>query len=268
MKIYISADIEGVAGITHWDEANISLPANKEFREEMTNEVVAVCEAAIEAGATEIVVKDAHGSGRNIFTKDLPECVKIIRGWSGSPLCMVQELDETFDAVLFVGYHSKGSSEANPLAHTLFASKVAKIEINGEVVSEFLLHAFAASLFAVPIVFLSGDMEICKEAEKYVPSISTVPVLSGVGPSTISMAPKRAAAEIRKGVKSALVGSLEECRIRLPDHFTMKIFYATPVEAYRASWYPGAIHSDPMSIVFDTSDYFEVLRAIRFKVLN
>ncbi len=116
MKVYISADIEGTAGITNWEEAEKPHATYQEFRERMTDEVVAACEGAIEVGAKEILVKDAHDSGRNIIAARLPDCARLIRGWSGHPFSMVQELDESFDALLFVGYHAKAGSDENPLA--------------------------------------------------------------------------------------------------------------------------------------------------------
>ncbi|HEX7107799.1 MAG TPA: M55 family metallopeptidase, partial [Aestuariivirga sp.] len=103
MKVYISVDIEGVAGITHWDETNKAHIDYPEFREQMTREAVAAIEGARAAGATEIWVKDAHETGRNLMTSMLPDDVRIIRAWAGHPLCMLQELDETFAAVMMVG---------------------------------------------------------------------------------------------------------------------------------------------------------------------
>ena len=193
MKIYISADIEGVAGITHWDEAAKTHAAYPEFRERMTNEVVAACEGAIAAGAKEIWIKDAHSSGRNVFAERLPDCARIIRGWSGHPFSMVQELDESFDALLFTGYHSKAGDEGNPLAHTM-SLKVALITVNGQAASEFMLHSYAAATKNVPAVFLSGDKGICADAKALIPGITTAAVSEGIGPSTVSIAPQRALA--------------------------------------------------------------------------
>ena len=101
IKVYVSADIEGVTGIAHWDEASRDHPAYREFQERMTTETASACQAAMTAGATEIVVKDAHGSGRNILAEQLPVPVRLIRGWSGHPYSMVQELDATFDALFW-----------------------------------------------------------------------------------------------------------------------------------------------------------------------
>jgi D-amino peptidase len=263
MKVYISADIEGITGITDWEEATKTHATYGEFRERMTDEVVAACEGAIEAGAKEILIKDAHSSGRNIIASRLPECAKLIRGWSGHPFSMVQELDESFDALLFVGYHAKAGSDDNPLAHTL-RLRVMHLAINGEIASEFHMHSYAAALVNVPPVFLSGDAGICTDAQKIVPGIVTVPVSRGIGPSTLSIAPSLAVKEIREGVTRALQGNRTACRITLPKHFTLEIKYTTPVDAYRASWYPGAKHAADRTVHFESSDYFEILRAIKF----
>ena len=263
MKVFISADIEGIAGITHWDEAEKPQPTYQEFRERMTDEVVAACEGAIAAGAKEILVKDAHDSGRNIIAARLPDCARLIRGWSGHPFSMVQELDASFDALLFVGYHSKAGSDDNPLAHTL-RLRIAHLAINGEIASEFQIYSYAAALVKVPGVFLSGDAGICADAQRINPGIVTVPVSRGIGPSTLSIAPALAMKEIRAGVTRALQGDRAACRLTLPKHFTLEIKYTTPIDAYRASWYPGAKHAAPRTVQFESDDYFEILRAIKF----
>jgi D-amino peptidase len=263
MKVYISADIEGTAGITNWEEADKTHPTYQEFRERMTDEVVAACEGAIEAGAKEILVKDAHDSGRNIIASRLPDCARLIRGWSGHPFSMVQELDESFDALLFVGYHSKAGSDDNPLAHTL-RLRIMHLAFNGEIASEFQIYSYAAALVKVPAVFLSGDAGICGDAQRINPGIVTVPVSRGIGPSTLSIAPSLALKEIRAGVTRALKGDRAACRLTLPKHFVLEIKYTTPVDAYRASWYPGAKLAAPRTVQFESADYFEVLRAIKF----
>ena len=266
MKVYISADIEGIAGITDWEEATKPHPTYPEFREEMTSEVVAACEGAIAAGATEILIKDAHGTGRNIIASRLPDCARLIRGWSGHPLMMVQELDDSFAAVLLVGYHSKAGGEGNPLAHTL-RMKIAQLRLNGEVASEFLLHSRAAALCGVPVVFVSGDKGLCHDVGRFNPRIATVAVSEGIGPSTVSIAPALAQRRIREGVAAALRGDLGACRVPLPDRFTLEIVFSNPVDAYSASWYPGMQHPAPQTVRFESDDYFEVMRAIRFIVL-
>src|SRR5512136_751367 len=98
MKIFITADIEGITGAAHWDETDKKQADYSELREQMTAEVSAACQGALNAGATEIWVKDAHWSARNILAAKLPRQVRLIREWSGHPFSMMQEIDETFQA--------------------------------------------------------------------------------------------------------------------------------------------------------------------------
>jgi D-amino peptidase len=263
MKVYISADIEGIAGISHWDEARKEHATYQEFRGEMTDEVVAACEGAIEAGAKEILIKDAHGTGRNIIASRLPGSARLIRGWSGHPLAMVQELDASFAALVYVGYHSKAGTQDNPLAHTL-TLQIAGLRLNGELCSEFRLHSYAAALYGVPVVFISGDKGICAEASQLIPAIRSAAVSEGRGASTISIAPAVAQRLIREGVGESLKSDLARCRVELPKHFVLEISFTNPIDAYRKAWYPGASQSGPQTVRFESDDYFEVLRAIRF----
>jgi D-amino peptidase len=263
MKVYISADIEGIAGISHWDEAAKAHHSYQEFRAEMTEEVVAACDGAIAAGAKEILIKDAHDTGRNIIAARLPDCARLIRGWSGHPLAMMQELDESFDAVLCVGYHSKAGTQDNPLAHTL-TLRIAGLSLNGELASEFRLHSYAAGLYGVPVVFISGDKGICSEAAQQIPGIGTAMVSEGRGASTLSIPPKVAQGMIRQRVSAALTGERMHCRVRLPEQFVLEVTFNNPIDAYRKGWYPGASQSGPQTVRFAHKDYFEILRAIRF----
>lgn len=263
MKAYISVDIEGVAGITHWDEAQKNHADYAEFREQMTREAVAAIEGAEAAGATEIWVKDAHDSGRNLITSMLPGDIRLIRSWAGHPNCMVQELDETFDAVMMVGYHSAAGSEANALAHTL-SLKPHLIRLNGRVASEFYIHALAGSRLDVPTVFVSGDEGLMEEVAGTNRAIGRCAVKRGVGQSTVSLTPKAAVAAIRSGAEAALKGRLYDALIPLPEEFTLEVTYANPVTAYRMQWYPGASRGGDRTIRFATEDYFDILRMLNF----
>ena len=163
MKIYISADMEGITGVTHWNEVDPEKPDYAQFQKRMTEEVVSACRGALDAGAEKILVKDAHYTGRNILPADLPEEAELIRGWSGHPYSMVQELDGTFDALMMVGFHSRAGSGGNPLSHTWSSGKIERMFINGKEASEFLLHGYIGAKHGVPIAFVSGDKELCRE---------------------------------------------------------------------------------------------------------
>ncbi|CAN5313711.1 M55 family metallopeptidase [soil metagenome] len=263
MKIYISVDIEGVAGITHWDEADRTHPSYPEFREQMTREAVAAIEGAEAAGATEIWVKDAHSSGRNLITSMLPASVRLIRSWAGHPFCMVQELDKSFNAVMMIGYHAAAGSEANSLAHTL-SLKPQLITLNGKPASEFLIHALAGATLGVPTVFVSGDEGLMAEIAATNAHIGRCGVKRGVGQSTVSMTPDAAVEAVRDGAEAALKRDLRKALLKVPAKMAIEITYGDPVLAYRMGWYPGAKHIGNRTIRFETRDYFDVLRMLNF----
>jgi D-amino peptidase len=263
MKVYISADIEGVTGVTHWDETDKKHDDFDEHSEQMTAEVVGACEGALNAGAEDIWVQDAHATARNIIASKLPQEVRFIRGWSDHPFSMVQNLDESFSALMMIGYHSRAGSGDNPLAHTI-TGRITRIKINDQYASEFLLHAYAAAYVNVPVVLVSGDAGLCEEVKSFNPHILTVPVKDGTGNSTVSIHPLLAVNQIREGAKKALGGDPSQCMIELPEHFAVAISYKDHAKAYHSSFYPGASLKEPHTIEFGSDDYFEVLRLLAF----
>jgi D-amino peptidase len=263
MKIYVSADIEGVTGISHWDEASLGKQNYDFFREQMTREASAACEGAMFAGATEIVVKDAHSTGRNIPPHRLPPPVQLIRGWSGHPYSMVQELNSSFAALVLVGYHSRAGSGANPLAHTL-TGKNNWIKLNGQPIAEFHLMAMTAAYEGVPVVFVSGDAALCRDVKAYDETIETVATNKGIGESVWAIHPDEAVKQIRAGVERALHNRHQIQVKPLPDYFHLEVEYKHPPSAYSNSFYPGARLQGEQSVVFETDNWFEVMRSLQF----
>jgi len=264
MKIYISADIEGVTGTTDWNEVTKNRDEYAEFQRQMTREVKAACEGAFEAGATEIIIKDAHSTARNIIAADLPENTKLIRGWSRHPYLMMQELDQTFHAVMMIGYHAMAGCGGNPLSHTLNSSLISSVEINGKRASEFLINTMTSSLEHVPVVFLSGDEDVCDEAENCVSGITTVAVKKGTGGSTINLHPREAERQIKKRSCQALKKDPLSTTYNLPDFFSVKIDFTNIRDGYRASFYPGMVRVSDRSVLLETKSYFDILRMLSF----
>lgn len=266
MKIYISADIEGVTGVTHWDDAVKPQADYERYRKQMTLEVNAACEGANDAGANEIWIKDAHADGRNIDGSMLPENTKLIYGWSGHPLSMVQELDSSFDALLMIGYHSRAGSGGNPLSHTMSSSQIQSMKINNQFISEFHLFGYASMAMGVPVVLISGDKQICVDANSFTPGINTVNVKKGVGDSTVSIHPNKAINKIRKSTQKALSLDLSSYSTKVPDNFQLEIQYKHHKNAYKSSFFPGVDLVDPVTCSFQTGDYFELLRMVLFAI--
>lgn len=263
MKIYISADMEGTTGICSWIETEKGNKDYDKFAEQMTLEVRAVCEGANEAGASEILVKDAHDSARNIDPGLLTENAVILREWTKGPFGMMAGLDESFAAVAMTGYHTSCQTNGNPLAHT-WDLQNEFIKINGVYASEFLMNAYIAGYFHVPVVFVSGDKMLCETAKELIPSITAVPVNEGLGNSTKSIHPKVALTLLREGMKSALEGDISACVPKLPEHFSIEVQFREHYRAYKGSFYPGARQSGMKSVSFEADDYMEVLRFFLF----
>ncbi|MDX8532857.1 M55 family metallopeptidase [Mesorhizobium sp. VK25A] len=263
MKIFLSADIEGTAGIAHWNEADRNHADYREFRALMTAEVVAACEGARAAGAEQVVIKDAHDSGRNLILDLLPDYARVIRGWSGHPDGMMFGLADSFTAALYIGYHSKAGTETNPLAHTT-TTRISRLLLNGEVASEFTLNALCAARHGVPSAFLAGDAGICADARAMIPGIGTVETLEGAGPAANSLAPTRARALIRQGVEAALSRDLSTLMPQAAETYEIIVEFCNPGDAYRASWYPGARSHGARAVALAATQFFDIQRALRF----
>ena len=263
MKLFISADIEGVNGIVNWDETDMEKSDYAIFREEMIAEVRAACLGATAAGAKTILVKDAHDSARNLIHAKLPENVLLHRGWQGVPCSMMAGLDKSFDGVIFIGYHSGASSSGNPLSHTMNTQNV-YVKINDVLASEFYINALYAAYLGVPVVFLSGDEALCEEAKAYNKEIEVVATKKGVGGAVISPNPVVTQKAIEDGVKAVLTKNALPKVIRLPKEFRVEIKYKRVSSAHSVSYYPGCklINSD--TVEFTSNDYYEVLRALKF----
>ena len=182
MKLFLSADMEGTCGVVSWPETERATPLDyAPIQKQMTREVAAACRGALSAGAEEVLVKDAHDSARNIDPAGLPRGTRLNRAWSGDPLSMMSGLDrEKFDAVFFTGYHAWAGCPGNPLSHTM-NGRNDHVTLNGQMCSEFLINAYTAGYYGVPVALLTGDKALCDYAKSLIPAITTVPVLEGIG---------------------------------------------------------------------------------------
>lgn len=264
MKIYISADIEGTTGIAHWDETEKNHADWKYFSLQMTREVDAACRGAVDAGCDEIVVKDAHDSARNIDPRQLPQCVRLHRGWEGRPGSMMAGLDGSFDGCIFTGYHSGAGWGSSPLSHTMNTGNC-YVKINGESISEMAINAMLASYYGVPLLCVTGDKGICDAAKAADPGIETVPVNEGCGGGVLSIHPDRAVTLIHDAVFRALQKKdLKGMLYPLPPYFDVEIRYKRHQSAFSACQYPGVRAVDDTAVAFESADYLDVLRTIKW----
>lgn len=266
-KVFISADIEGTAFAATWDATHPGGHDYERNRQEMTSEVVAAAEGAHAAGADLVVVKDAHGPGINIYPEQMPAYVQLIRGWAFEPRCMVEGLDESFDAAFYVGYHNAAGQEGNVLSHTISGGAIQYIKVNGEYATEFLIYSYMAAYYGVPSVLLTGDKTLCENSLQYHPNLMTVAVKDDFGGHTQGLSTKLACSKIRETAEAALKQDLTHAKITLPEYFEVEITFKDHCNAVRKSYYPGAVLLNPTTVGYEGSDWYEICRALMFLAL-
>lgn len=261
MKIFVSADIEGTTGICHWDETEYPKKDYDYFRRQMSREVAAACEGALDAGAQEILVKDAHEDGRNILPDMLPEKARLFRSWAKDPLSMMACLDETFDGVVFTGYHSGAEMTGNPLSHTM-NTKTNYVKLNGDYCPELYLNSLTASMFGVPVRCVAGDRGLCEWMNRHCPGTLTVPVNEGSGYGSLSIHPDVAVARIRETVRESLKLPKADCLFPMPESFRLECSFKQHYDAKAAGFYPGCRQTGPRTVEMETKDYTNILKFV------
>ncbi|MBP5408453.1 MAG: M55 family metallopeptidase [Bacilli bacterium] len=264
LKVFMSIDIEGINGICNWDETEHDDPRYEQFRRELQEEVKHDCIGAHEAGATEILIKDAHDSARNLEILYLPEYCSLLRGWDGQPCSMMAGLDSSFDAVMFVGYHSPSRSGGNSLSHTMNSSRVYEVTINGEIASEFTINSLYASYLGVPVAFLAGDENLTHLVKKANENIETVASKVGHHGAVLSKNPKVTWKEIEEGAKKGLEKCTKKNIVKLPKHFDVEVAYKYHNNAYNSSFFPGCKLIDSDRISFSSDNYWDTLVMLKF----
>jgi D-amino peptidase len=271
MKIFISADIEGVNGVVSKNEVTKGNGEFGYFANKMTEEVNAVCMGINNfAPYADILVKDAHADARNIDHSKLPHNARLCRGWAGKPGGMVNFLDSSFDAAIFTGYHSPSYTNGNPLAHTMNSSKISKITVNGMIAGEFHLNYYASLSVGVPVVLVSGDKYLTELITQFDESIITVAAMECHGNGSTSLHPGNTQNQLREAAKKAMtqINTIKEAQLdtgnKLPKHFEIEITYKRHFDAMKSSFYPGMKLLDEMTLGFECDNIFDFLRAWMF----
>ena len=259
LKVLISADMEGVGGVSTWSvQASAKGREYEKFRELMTREVNAAIEGAFAAGATEVLVGDSHGDAQNIDVETLDKRVRLIRAWP-RPLGMMQGIDASFGAVVFVGYHAAEGRAKATLSHSF--SGTIEVSLDGVTVPEAGFNAAIAGDFGVPVVFLSGDQTICEDARKLLGPIETAAVKDAIGfYSATMMHPEEAQRLIREGVRRGVERRGEIKPYRVAHPVKLQIRFNEIANAEVVAMLPGVERPSGNVIVFQGRDMVEVSR--------
>lgn len=264
LRIYISADMEGIAGVVTGDQLGPSGFEYARAREFMTGEVLAAIAAAREAGATEFVVSDSHGNGESLLIDQFPPDVRIIRSWP-RPLMMMEGIDSTFAAAIFIGYHASTNSPAGVRAHTLSSANLAGVSLNGVTVGEAGLSAAIAGRFGVPVVMVSGDDVTIDETRRLLGDVEGAVVKRAISfHSAATMTPRAAQDLIRARVKSALtrLPDFKPYTVRAP--VTLDVVFKNYRPAEILAYLPIVQRTTAHSIRFTGRDIVEVSKFLEF----
>lgn len=237
MKVYLSSDMEGTAGIVDWQQCVGPGPAYEQGRRLLLAEVNAAIDGALAAGADAVLVNDSHSSMQNLPPDELPMAAEYLSG-RHKPMYMMQGLDSSFDAALFVSYHASAGT-AGVLSHTYNPAAITQVRLNGTVVGESGINALVAAGHGVPIALVTGDQYVGPEIEPFCPGIEVVQVKRAVSRTAAhSLHPHEACARIRAGAERALrrvsAGRIASPRIGLPAR--LEVDFRTEEMADMATW--------------------------------
>lgn len=264
LKIYISVDMEGVAGVVTGDQL---LPGGFEyerFRRFMTDEAVAAVRGAQAAGATEVVISDSHGNGESLLIELFPKDVRIVRSWPRHGE-MMAGLDSSFAAALFVGYHASTTNPKGVRAHTISSAHFTRVALNGTAVTEAELNAAYAGALGVPVVFISGDDAAIAEVTARLGQVQSVITKKSLGfHSAESLTPAAACDQIYQGSLSAVAHRDQRKPYVLNTPITLDISFKSYTSAEIVSYLRSVERPDAHSIRFVGHDMAEIMDFIVF----
>lgn len=264
LKVYISADLEGVVGVVTGDQLGPGGFEYGRFRQFMTNEVNAAIAAAREMGATEILVSDSHGNGENLLLEQLPADIQLVRAWP-RPLMMMEGIDETFDAAIFIGYHASTTNTEGVRAHTISSASLTAVRINGIEMMEASINAAIAGDFGVPVVMISGDDATVDEAQRLIGDMEGAVVKWNYGfHSARTIMPEASYALIGERVRAAL-GRLDDFRPYVMEGpVELELSFKNYMPAEVMAYLPNVDRVDAHTVRFVGRDMTEVSKFIAF----
>jgi D-amino peptidase len=246
MKVFLSTDMEGTAGVVDWQQCVGDGPEAQAGRKLLLAEVNAAIEGAMAGGATQIVVNDSHSTMRNLPADQLAGHASYLSG-SHKPLYMMQGLDDSFDAVLFVSYHGSVGALAG-LSHTYNPRAVVEARIDGKVTGEAGINALVAAHYGVPVVLVTGDRCACEETAALMPGVHQAVVKEHVSRlAAHSMHPESARELIRERARTAVAAASSAAPPPL-DPGVLELSVRTTDIAEAASWVRGVDQSGPREL--------------------
>jgi D-amino peptidase len=263
VKIFISADMEGVSGVTHPAQLRAGHPDYLRYRRLMTEEVNAAAAGALDGGATEVVVNDSHLTMTNLLIEELHPSVSLISG-ANKLHGQMEGLDESFGGVFFVGYHEGDGLGDGVVNHTLSSLVLRAVHINGTLVDEAGINARVAASYGVPVLLLTGDDRVCAHAERALPGVAVAPVKRAIdrlsaqhlpvdkARALISERAARATRLLAEGTAPPLVDA--------PAATRFDVEFRSTSAAHAGTLFPAVQRVGPRKVAFELPTFMEAFR--------
>jgi D-amino peptidase len=264
LKVHISVDMEGVAGVVTSEQLGPTGFEYARFREFMTREALAAVNAAKAAGATEVIVADSHGNGQNLLIEQFPADVRVIRSWPRR-LGMVAGVDDNVDAAMFIGYHAGTNNPSGVRAHTFSSANLTRVALNGTNVTEGAWNAAVAGHFGVPVIMMSGDDAAIEEVRKAVGGIEAAETKRTLGfHSALTLTPQASAALIGERVTAAMRRRSEFRPLKVQTPIVVDVSFKNYMAAEVLAYLPIFERVDSHSIRFRAKDMVEASAIMSF----
>jgi D-amino peptidase len=262
MTVYISADMEGIAGVVVPNHVSSDHKEYERFRRMMTEEVNAAVGGAIKGGADRIVVNDSHGTMSNILIEELDPTAVLISG-SPKPLGMMQGIDGDVDRALFIGYHASSGTSNAVLEHTTNQT-IISVSLNGEILGEMGMNAYLAAYYHVPVVLVAGDSAATREARGLLGDIETVVTKEGITrTSALCRNPEKVQAEIASAAKRSIRKNVEDPQLSLTESLTLQVTFHRASHADMAELIPGTCRLSGREVNWSGGDMQSLYRVYR-----
>lgn len=263
MRLYVSSDMEGVAGVCAWQQvdARTPHPEYETFRGHYTREIVNAIEGAREGGADRTLLNDSHGPMRNVLLDLLPPGVRAIFG-NRKPFSMVHGADGGFEGAFLIGYHGGAGDADAVLCHTYTPSVIYEVRINGVRCSEATINAGLLGHYGVPVLLVSGDRTTVESVHEQMPWVRGAVVKESIGNFACdSLTPEAAQRLIRREARAAVEGRAVAQLYRFAPPIVLDVQLVTAAQAHAVAGIPGFERTDSRSVRFTSDDFPVVFKA-------
>lgn len=259
-RVYVSVDMEGVAGISHAKPTMRGDAGYPDAVRLMNGEANAAVAGAFDGGATQVVVNDSHGQMFNLTPEEIDPRARLVQG--KKPWSMVEAAnDGKFDVALFVGYHARAGHPRGTIAHT-YTGRVTLAEVNGRPITEAALNALYLGALGIPVGLVSGDDALADELADWLPWAERVVVKRGVSwQAADSLHPSKARELIKEAAQRAVAGRASMKPLELSAPLSLSVEFANAGQADVAATIPGFSRTGDRAITYSANDAPTLFRA-------